>query len=37
MPPKKKTKTSEGKEEAASFTWTDKESELLLDVILHYK
>ena len=37
MKPKKKTKTNEGKDKAASFTWTDEEIELLLDVIRHYK
>ena len=36
MPPKKKTKTNEGKDKA-SFTWTDEEIELLLDVMMHYK
>ncbi len=37
MPPKKKTKTNEGEEKSASFTWSDEELELLLDVIVHYK
>ena len=37
MPPKKKTKTGENKEKAASFTWSDEELELLLDVLIHYK
>ena len=37
MPPKKKTKTGENKEKAASFTWSDEELELLLDALIHYK
>ena len=37
MPPKKKTKTGESQEKSASFTWSDEELELLLNVILHYK
>ena len=37
MPPKKKTKTGDSQEKSASFTWSDEELELLLNVILHYK
>ncbi len=37
MTPKKKKKANDGKEKTASFTWTDEEIELLLDVIHHYK
>ena len=39
MPPKKKTKTTSNEEEdkAVTFTWSDDELQLLLEVILHFK
>ena len=36
MPPKKKTKTGESQEKSTTFTWSEVELELQLNVIQHY-